>query len=93
MAVAKESDFIEFAAEVLVIFKSVPYLQVFLPVVTNNVAAALTHIERVGGVHGWTPEQTAGEVRGFADLVDFDIGQWRRRKGGPSHDRVCRFLG
>jgi hypothetical protein len=92
MAVARKRDFIEFAAEVVVIFKPVPYLEVFLRVVANDVATALTHIERIGDVHEWTPEQTAGEIRGLAGLVDFDTGNWRRRKGRASHERVRKFI-
>jgi hypothetical protein len=85
-------DFIEFAGELLVIFKPAAYLPLLIQIIRKDLSGALTHIESISEFHGESPEQTAKETGGLAGLLDSALAPWKRVPGRCLHADVCRML-
>jgi hypothetical protein len=90
--VATAKDFIEFAAETIVIFKPTQYIAVLTPIIAKHAKLALSHIERIGEFHKWSHDQTAAQICGLADLLDYDLTEWIKARGLKSHDEVSRAI-
>jgi hypothetical protein len=87
-----DDNFVEFAAEVLVIFKPIQYVQVLVPVAKRALEVAVLHIERVAEFHRWDVKRTAHEIGGLAGLLDYDLKAWKRAPGRRVHEQIARVL-
>lgn len=89
--VFKSTNLIEFVTEFFVIHKPKRY-QCLLEYIAKKPLESLKHVETIGELYQWKPEQIAANIRRLADLIKAPIDDFRNKKIRPFHDIVVKYL-
>ncbi|EAX90261.1 hypothetical protein TVAG_099470 [Trichomonas vaginalis G3] len=82
---------VEYLTEIIVIQRPAEY-NVLLQYIYRRPIHSLKHIEVIGELFEWKPEQTATSIYKLAALILYDIEEFKNTSGNEYHNDVSKFL-
>lgn len=82
---------LEYITEIIVIQCPSKYKSL-LQYVARRPVQSLNHIEVIGELFEWKPDQTATSIYNLVPLILYDVDEFKNMPGSEYHTRVCSYL-
>ncbi|EAY18734.1 MIF4G domain containing protein [Trichomonas vaginalis G3] len=90
-SIFKSTYLVEFVTEFMVIHKPQKY-GCLMTYIAKRPLESFAHIESIGEMYQWKPEQIAANIRRLARLINAPLDEFKKLKLRPFHDIVVKFI-